>query len=153
MALATDFVELRVYRGAFDAASAIFEATRRFPKEERYSLIDQIRRSSRSVCANIAEAWLKRRYPASFVSKLTDAGGETAETQVWLDTALACGYLEATTHATLRERYAHIGAQIGRMIAEADRWCGVGEYDTSARTNPRTDKRTNAQPHDKERPR
>lgn len=82
MALAKDFSDLRVYRGAFTAASSVFQVTKRFPMEERFSLTDQVRRSSRSVCANIAEAWLKRRYPASFVSKLTDAAGEAAETQV-----------------------------------------------------------------------
>jgi len=83
-----DYHELQVYQLAFESAMQIFEMTRAFPREETYSLVDQIRRSSRSVCANIAEAWRKRRYPASFVSKLSDADTEAAETLVWLDFAL-----------------------------------------------------------------
>ena len=89
-----DFKELNVYRTAFDAAFSVFELSKRFPRDERYSLTDQVRRSSRSICANIAEAWRKRRYPASFVSKLSDADAEAAETQVWLDIALRCGYID-----------------------------------------------------------
>jgi four helix bundle protein len=85
-----DYHELQVYQLAFESAMQIFEMTRAFPREETYSLVDQIRRSSRSVCANIAEAWRKRRYPASFVSKLSDADTEAAETLVWLDFALRC---------------------------------------------------------------
>ncbi|UCH11499.1 MAG: four helix bundle protein, partial [Fidelibacterota bacterium] len=90
MALAKDFKELDVYQNAFESSMEIFELTKNFPIEERYALVDQIRRSSRSVCANIAEAWYKRRYPASFVSKLSDADAEAAETIVWLDYALKC---------------------------------------------------------------
>jgi four helix bundle protein len=82
-----------VYQLAFDSAVRIYEITKRFPVEERYSLTDQIRRSSRSVCANIAEAWRRRRYPKSFVNKLSDADGEAAETIVWLDFALQFGHL------------------------------------------------------------
>lgn len=87
------FRELIVYQKAFEQAMKIFELTKHFPKEERFSLTDQIRRSSRSVCANLAEAWHKRRYPAHFVSKLTDSDAEAAETQVWLDFSLECKYL------------------------------------------------------------
>lgn len=87
------FRELRVYREAFDAAMRIFECSKEWPKEERYSLTDQIRRSSRSVCEQIAEAWRKRRYIAHFRSKLTDADSEAAETQSWLEFALRCGYI------------------------------------------------------------
>jgi four helix bundle protein len=105
-----DFMELRVYRSAFAGASEIFRMARRFPPEERYSLTDQIRRSSRSVCANIAEAWQKRRYPASFVSKLCDADGEAAETLFWLAAALDCGYIDGGSHGALHGRYKHIGA-------------------------------------------
>ena len=86
--------DLDVYQMAFDAAMRIFRESKSFPKEERYSLTDQIRRSSRSVCANLAEAWRKRRYEASFLSKLSDAEAEAAETQVWLEFAVQCGYLE-----------------------------------------------------------
>jgi four helix bundle protein len=86
--------DLEVYKKAFDAAMLIFAATKKFPKEETYSLTDQIRRSSRSVCANLAEAWRKRRYKAAFISKLSDAEGEAAETQVWLQFAVSCRYLD-----------------------------------------------------------
>ena len=117
------FRELHVYQGAFDAAVHVFELTKRFPPEERFSLTDQVRRSSRSVCANIAEAWKKRRYPASFVSKLSDADAEAAETQVWLDMALRCDYLEAAAHQELVKRYDHIGAQLTKMMAAPEQWC------------------------------
>ena len=85
--------DLKVYLLSFEAGMEIFELTKLFPKEEKYSLTDQIRRSSRSVSGNLAEAWRKRRYPKHFVSKLSDSEGEAAETQVWLDYALACKYL------------------------------------------------------------
>ena len=87
--------DLRVYQKAFDTAMDLFELSKRFPKEETYSLTDQIRRCSRSVCANLAEAWRKRRYPAAFVCKLCDSEGEAAETQVWIEFAVKCGYLES----------------------------------------------------------
>lgn len=122
---ARDFTELTVYQRAFDSAFEIFELTRRFPPEERYAPTDQVRRSSRSICANIAEAWRKRRYPASFVSKLSDADAEAAETQVWLDMALRCGYLDAVRHTELADRYRHICAQLTRMMARANLWCGT----------------------------
>jgi four helix bundle protein len=121
------FRDLTVYRSAFQAAWQIFELTKRFPPEERYSLTDQIRRSSRSVCANLAEAWKKRRYPASFISKLSDAGAEAAETQVWLDTAWQCGYLPADQHRELINRYDHIGTQLSRMMAAPAQWCNVDD--------------------------
>src|SRR5687767_4240175 len=86
--------DLEVFQRAFAAAMRIFELSRKFPPEERYSLTDQGRRSSRSVCANAAEGWRKRRYTAAFVSKLSDSEGEAAETQVWLQFAVACGYID-----------------------------------------------------------
>src|SRR5260370_32144872 len=86
--------DLEVYRLAFDTAMTIFKLSKRFPKEETYSLTDQVRRSSRSVCANLAEAWRKRRYEGSFVSKLSDAESESAETQVWIEFAVKCEYLQ-----------------------------------------------------------
>ena len=85
--------DLEVYRMGFEAAMRIFELSKEFPVEERYSLTDQMRRSSRSVCGNIAEAFRKRKYPKSFVSKLSDAEGEAAETQTWLEFAFQCGYI------------------------------------------------------------
>ena len=93
--------DLVVYRKAFDAAMRIFEISKSFPKEEKYSLTDQIRRSSRSVCTNTAEAWRKRRYKAVFVNKLSDSGQEAAETQTWLEFALACRYIDKSTYDTL----------------------------------------------------
>ena len=88
------FRELEVYQLAMVTAMRVFEVSKLFPTKEKYSLTDQIRRSSRSVCSNIAEAWRKRRYPNAFVSKLSDADAEAAETQVWLQPALKCGYLD-----------------------------------------------------------
>ena len=85
--------ELHVYQNAFEAAMEIFELTKNFPAEEKYSMVDQMRRSSRSVCANIAEGWRKRRYPAHFVSKLSDSEGEAEETRVWLEFSLRCKYI------------------------------------------------------------
>lgn len=123
MSLATHFRELRVYRLAFDAAMELFAASKEWPREERYSLVDQVRRSSRSVCANIAEAWTKRRYPGHFASKLCDAEGEASETQNWLDFALACGYLDEHRHAALSETYAQIARGLAGMISHADSWC------------------------------
>ena len=116
------FNELEVYRLAFAVQQEIFELSKRFPKEEAYSRTDQIRRSSRSVGANIAEAWRKRRYPAHFASKLTDSDGENAETQHWLRTALACQYLDAATVETLLEKTREIGAKLGRMIKTPEVW-------------------------------
>lgn len=100
----------------------IFEATKGFPAEERYSLVDQMRRSSRSVCANIAEAWRKRRYPNAFVSKLNDAEAEAAETEVWLEIALRCGYLEQPKAATLEQNYEHILGKVVTMITHPEQW-------------------------------
>ena len=117
------FRELNVYQGAFEAAAEVFELTKRFPTEERFSLTDQMRRSSRSMCANIAEGWRKRRYPAAFVSKLSDADAEATETQVWLDFALQCGYIAAETHRDLSTRYDHIAAQLVRMKSAPEQWC------------------------------
>src|SRR5215204_7670770 len=93
--------DLEVYGRAFEAAMQLFEASKRFPREEVYSLTDQLRRSSRSVCANLAEAWRKRRYAAAFVSKLSDAETEAAETQVWIEFAVKCEYLPRDIAAKL----------------------------------------------------
>jgi four helix bundle protein len=121
-----DYKDLRVYQLAFESAMEIFELSRVFPKEEKYSLTDQIRRSSRSVCANIAEAWRKRRYEAAFVSKLSDADGEATETEVHLAFALRCGYLHRDVHARLKDKYDHICRQLTLMMDDAGAWCTLG---------------------------
>jgi four helix bundle protein len=117
-----DFRELDVYRVAMDAAVQIFELTKEFPAEERYSLTDQVRRCSRSVCANIAEAWRKRRYPAAFASKLSDAEAEAAETEVWLELAVRCGYLDRDKAAALDREYESILAMLVTMISHPEQW-------------------------------
>jgi len=114
--------DLEVYGKAFDAAMEIFELSRRFPKHEVYSLTDQIRRSSRSVCANVAEAWRKRRYRAAFISKLSDAEAEAAETQVWIHFSVRCGYLDRETGGALYQRYNLILATLVGMITHANAW-------------------------------
>jgi four helix bundle protein len=107
-----DFKELLAYKKAFDLSMHIFNVSKGFPKEETYSLTDQIRRSSRSVCANIAEAYRKRRYPKHFISKLTDADGENSETNAWIDFALACNYISSEDYM----RFSKQGKEIGRLI-------------------------------------
>src|SRR6266480_554074 len=104
----SSFKELRVYKLAFEVQQEIFEVSKRFPAEERYALTDQVRRASRSIGANISEAWQKRRYLAHFISKLTDADGEQAESQHWIDTATACGYLQPAESARLLEQCFHV---------------------------------------------
>ena len=96
--------------------------TKKFPREEKYSLTDQIRRSSRSVSGNIAEAWRKRKYPKSFVAKLNDSEGEAAETQVWLDYALACEYIDKTQHKSLYENYNNIIGMLVNMQLGSNKW-------------------------------
>mgnify|MGYP003463036342 CR=1 FL=1 len=114
--------DLLVYQKAMDAAMKIFELSKSFPKEETYSLIDQIRRSSRSVPANIAEAWRKRRYERAFVSRLSDAEAEAAETQVWLEFAVRCSYSERPVAVDLYRTYEEIIGTIVGMIRHADQW-------------------------------
>ncbi|HTO38194.1 MAG TPA: four helix bundle protein [Brumimicrobium sp.] len=114
--------ELRVYQLSFEAGMEIFNITKSFPKEERYSLTDQIRRSSRSVSANIGEAWRKRRYPKSFVAKLSDSDGEGGETQVWLDYALACGYIEEEIYSDLMRKYDNILGMLVTMMNQPEKW-------------------------------
>jgi len=111
-----DFKDLYVYQKAFDLAMYIFEISKTFPREEKYSLTDQIRRSSRSVCAQIAEAYRKRTYPKHFVSKLTDGDAENAETQVWLDFARSCQYINETEKNYLLEKSQEVGKLISTMI-------------------------------------
>ena len=114
--------ELEVYQLAFEAAMRIFELTKGFPKEEQYSLTDQIRRSSRAVCANLAEAWRKRRYEGAFVLRLNDAEAEAAETQTWLDFSVECKYLDANTGRALYQAYDNILGKLVNMINNPLPW-------------------------------
>ena len=114
--------QLDVYKKAFESAMRIFEISKSFPKEETYSLTDQIRRSSRSVCANIAEAWRKRRYEAAFIAKLNDAEGEAAETQTWLEFSVKCDYIERETGRGLYVQYDEIISMIVSMISNSEKW-------------------------------
>jgi four helix bundle protein len=121
---ASGFRELLVYQKTRELAKTIYVLTAAFPKEEMYSLTSQIRRSSRSVGANIAEAWAKRRYEKHFVSKLTDADGEQQETQHWIDTAADCGYWTIENATGLRQKCEEIGRLLGGMLAKASMFCG-----------------------------
>lgn len=114
--------DLEVYRRAFDAAMRVFEETKSFPVEERYSLTDQVRRSSRSVCSNLAEAWRKRRYEAAFVSKLNDSEAEAAETQTWIQFAVECSYLSRDPGADLYSQYDRVIAMIVHMVTHPKDW-------------------------------
>ena len=118
----TSHEELEVYKLAFQAAMEIFELTKVFPREETYSLTDQIRRSSRAVCSNIAEAWRKRRYEAAFVSKLNDAEAEAAETQTWLRFSHECNYLTDEASNELHKTYDHIIGKLVNMINKPTPW-------------------------------
>src|SRR5947208_3024295 len=115
------FRDLDVYQNALATGLCVYELTKRFPIEERYALTDQVRRSSRSVCANLAEAWRKRRYEAAFVSKLTDAEGEAAETQTWIAFAVRCEYLERPRGADLHRAYEAILRMIVAMKRRPDK--------------------------------
>ena len=115
--------DLDVYKLAFDTAMEIFEISKVFPKEERFYLTDQIRRSSRSICTNLAEGWRKRRYKAVFVNKLSDVSQEAAETQTWLEFALKCNYIDKNIFKKLNEKYEHIFAMIITMERKADKFC------------------------------
>ena len=117
------FRDLDVYRQAHRQAGAIFERSRQFPDAERYSLTDQIRRSSRAVTALLAEAWARRRYRSAFINKINQALGEAMETQAWLDHARSCGYLDAEEYDRFDDARAHIGAMLRRMIQRADGFC------------------------------
>jgi four helix bundle protein len=115
--------DLDVYRKAFDNAMEIFELSKSFPKEEKYSLTDQIRRASRSVCSNLSEGWRKRRYRAVFLNKLTDSGQEAAETQTWLEFSFHCKYINEETFNRLDDSYEHIFAMLYAMGKKADSFC------------------------------
>jgi four helix bundle protein len=125
---ARSFRDLRVYQKAREVSGAVFRLSKTFPKEEMYSLTDQIRRSARSVGAQIAEAWGKRRYEKHFVSKLTDADAEQTETQHWVGEALDCGYISASDGAQLNSGLGEIGRMLNSMIEKADSFCGSHDY-------------------------
>ena len=124
------FQKLLAYQKGYHLAMEIFRCSQKYPKEERYSLTDQIRKSSRSVCANIAEAYRKRRYPRHFISKLSDADAENSETQVWLEFSKDCGYLSALQKKELLEHSVEIGKLIQYMIRRPEKF-GSGELPTA----------------------
>lgn len=117
-----DYKDMIVYQKAYKLAMDIFEASKKFPSEEKYSLIDQIRRSSRSVCANFVEAYRRRKYRQYFISKLTDAETENAETQVWLDFSRDCKYLSIDQHTDFSFRNEEVGKMIWNMIQNPDKF-------------------------------
>ena len=117
------FRDLIVYQLAYKLALEIFEITKSFPKEEKYSLVDQVRRSSRSIVANLAEAWYKRQYPKSFVSKLVDCSGEAGETVVWIDFSSDYGYITKDQHNSLCMRYDEICRMLNSMINQPEKLC------------------------------
>jgi four helix bundle protein len=114
--------QLRVYRKAFEGAMRLFESSKAFPQEEKYALTDPLRRASRSVCANLAEAWHKRRYEAAFVGKLSDAEGEAAETQVWIEFAVKCNYLQRDDVIGIYPTGDEILRMLVTLINEPHRW-------------------------------
>ena len=120
--MVTRHTELDVYKRAFAAAMKLFEVSKKFPKEETYSLTDQMRRSSRSVCANLAEAWRKRRYEAHFKSKLSDSESEAAETQVWIQFAVECVYMDRDTAAEIYKDFDEILSMLVAMNRDAEKW-------------------------------
>jgi four helix bundle protein len=117
------FRDLEVYRRAFDAAMHIYHVTKAFPAEEQFSLVDQIRRASRSVCSNLAEAWRKRRYIAVFKNKVTDSMQEASETQCWLEFSLACKYIEESVFDELDKEYEQLIAMLNSMEMNAEKFC------------------------------
>jgi len=117
------FRDLEVYRRSFEAVMTIFHLAKGLPSHERYSLVDQIRRASRSVCSNLAEAWRKRRYIAVFKNKVTDSMQEASETQCWLEFSLACEYIEQATFNDLDREYEEIIAMLNSMENKADKFC------------------------------
>lgn len=119
------FRDLEVYKISRQLSGEIFELSKKFPKEETYSLTDQVRRSSRSVGAQIAEAWAKRKYEKHFVSKLTDADGEQLETQHWIETALDCSYISSEVANNLLIKYSSVGKMLNSMIAKAESFCNT----------------------------
>ena len=122
--------DLKVFQLSYRLAMEIFNLSRTFPREEVYSLTDQMRRSSRSVAANLAEGFRKRRYPNMFINKLTDCDGEATETQVWLDFALDCGYLSKENHQKLIDGYAEVGRMLQGMMSNPNRFAPLPRQPT-----------------------
>ncbi|WP_172284470.1 four helix bundle protein [Chryseobacterium sp. LAM-KRS1] len=120
--------DLRVFQKSFEMAMAVYELSKSFPKEELYSLTDQIRRSSRSVSANISEAWGKRKYEKSFIAKLTDSEGEARETQTWLQFSLACKYINEEQFNNLNNQYNQIIGMLVSMINQSEKWCSFSSF-------------------------
>ncbi len=116
------YKELRVYQMAMEATMRIFELTKKFPPEEKFSIVDQMRRASRSVCTNIGEGWRKRRYPAHFISKLSDSESEAEETRIWLEIAYRCNYITKIEAEELDKVYDKILGQLVRMISKPEHW-------------------------------
>ncbi|MFP4557616.1 MAG: four helix bundle protein [Bacteroidales bacterium] len=123
MRLANSFRDLEVYNLSRELSKEVFELTKKLPSEERYSLTDQIRRSSRSVGAQIAEAWAKRRYEKHFISKLTDADGEQLETQHWIEVSLDCEYITNNLMNSLLDKCSSIGKMLNSMMGKSDQFC------------------------------
>ena len=117
------FRDLIVYQKSYQFALEIFDITKKYPREEKYSLVDQIRRSSRSVPANIAEAWIKRKYPKSFVSKLLDSLAEESETEVWIDMSFDINYIDKDLHDSLIKKYQEIAKMLNSMINSPEKFC------------------------------
>ena len=124
------FRDLDVYQNAFETGVRIYELSKKFPDDKRYALTDQIRRSSRSACTNIAEAWRKRRYTAAFISKLSDSEGEPAETQVHIEFAFRHGYISHADFHAIDDAYEHIPGQLVRMIDHPEKWVIGGRINT-----------------------
>lgn len=123
MSQINSFKDLIVYQKAYKLAMKIFELSGNFPMEEKYSLTDQMRRSSRSVTSNIAEAWAKKRYPKSFINKLTDSLGEEYETEVWLDYVKDCTYIPDKIHSEILSEYEEVRKMLISIINNPDKWC------------------------------
>ena len=138
MALVKHYKELHIYHVAFESAVRIFELSKSWPWDDK-SLTDQIRRSSRSVCGNMAEAWRKRRFPKHFVSKLSDADQEAAETQVWLDFAYRHGYIEKADHDEVYRTYDSVCAGLVHMMEAPEKWCGPSQLVREERAEYLTD--------------
>lgn len=123
MGQANSFRELIVYQKAYSLAMEIFSITGTFPKEEKYSLVDQIRRSSRSITSNISESWARRSYIKSFVNKLTDSPGEEYETETWLDYSKDCNYITSEKHQELMNGYDEVRKMLISIINNPEKWC------------------------------
>jgi four helix bundle protein len=123
------FKKLKVYNLAYKLTMEIFHITKSFPAEEKYSLSDQIRRSSRSVCANIGEGYRKRNYPKHFANKMTDSDGECSETMVWLDFARDCKYISPLRHTELQNQYKEVGKMLGGMAENPEKFLPKAKYE------------------------